>query len=136
MLRNFLKEYYFQLLLLLICFLAFGLFTPFLGFYWDDFPYMWFKHISGISGVIKAIALDRPVLGIFYAIPMSVLGESPFQWQIFAIVCRWIFILSAYGLLTGSFLIIYCRINTWFFYFLCFLDFISNGFQLFIPTLF
>ncbi len=103
MLTNFFKKDRFPLLLLLVCFLAYGLFIPFLGFYWDDFPYMWFKHTTGILGVIKAIALDRPVLGIFYAIPMAVLGETPWIWQIFAIFCRWIFILSVFGFMKRVF---------------------------------
>ena len=100
---KFFKKDRFPLLLLLVCFVAYGLFIPFLGFYWDDFPYMWFKHTTGITGVIKAIALDRPLLGIFYAIPMTVLGETPWIWQIFAIICRWIFILSVFQFINKIF---------------------------------
>ena len=103
MLTNYFKKDRFPILLLLVCFLAYGVFIPFLGFYWDDFPYMWFKHTTGILGVVKAIALDRPVLGIFYAIPMAVLGEIPWKWQIFAIICRWIFILSVFEFLKRVF---------------------------------
>ena len=103
MLTKFLKKDRFPLLLLLVCFLAYGLFIPFLGFYWDDFPYIWFKHTTGIAGVVKALALDRPVLGIFYALPMTFLGESPWIWQIFAILCRWIFILSVFGFINRVF---------------------------------
>jgi hypothetical protein len=103
MLTDYFKKDRFPLLILLVCFLAYGVFIPFLGFYWDDFPYMWFKHTTGILGVIKAIALDRPVLGVFYAIPMAVLGETPWMWQIFAIFCRWIFILSVFEFLKRVF---------------------------------
>ena len=103
MLTKYLKKDHFPLLLLLVCFIAYGLFIPFLGFYWDDFPYMWFKHTTGISGVINAIALDRPLLGIFYALPMTILGETPWVWQIFAIICRWIFILSVFGFINRAF---------------------------------
>jgi hypothetical protein len=103
MLTKFFKKDHFPLLLLLVCFLAFGIFIPFLGFYWDDFPYMWFKHTTGILGVIKAIALDRPVLGVFYAIPMSILGETPWIWQIFAIFCRWVFVLCVFQFLNKVF---------------------------------
>ncbi len=103
MFTNFFKKDRFPLLLLLVCFLAYGLFIPFLGFYWDDFPYMWFKHSAGLAGVIKAIAMDRPILGVFYAVPMAVLGESPLLWQIFAIFCRWIFSLSVFGFLKRVF---------------------------------
>jgi hypothetical protein len=103
MLTRFLKKDHFPLILLILCSLAYGIFIPFLGFYWDDFPYMWFKHTTGILGVIKAIALDRPVLGVFYAIPMTVLGQTTWVWQVFAIFCRWIFILSVFQFLNKVF---------------------------------
>ena len=79
--------------------MIYGLFIPFLGFYWDDFPYLWFRHISGVSGVIRAIALDRPLLAAVYALPMSVMGESPWAWQLAAILGRWLFTWSTYRFL-------------------------------------
>lgn len=103
MIKNFLKKDRFPLLLLAVCLLAYGIFSPFLGFYWDDLPYMWFKHTNGPLGAIRAIALDRPVLGLFYALPLSLFGEAPIIWQIFAIFCRWIFILSVFWFLNRLF---------------------------------
>ena len=95
-----LKKYdLFPLLLLALSLLIYGLFIPFLGFYWDDFPYLWFRHVSGVSGVMRAIALDRPLLAAVYALPMSVLGESPWAWQVAAILGRWLFTWSTYGFL-------------------------------------
>jgi hypothetical protein len=70
-----------------------------MGFYWDDFPYTWFKVANGVQGTINAITLDRPVLALFYALPMSLLGERPLAWQFFAIITRWIFTMSMYGFL-------------------------------------
>jgi hypothetical protein len=89
----------FPLLLLALSLLVYGLFIPFLGFYWDDFPYLWFRHVSGVSGVMRAIALDRPLLAAFYTLPMSVMGENPWAWQIAAILGRWLFTWSTYGFL-------------------------------------
>ena len=93
------NKFSFPALLLLVSFLAYGLFIPFLGFYWDDFPYLWFRHTNGVSGVMQAIALDRPLLAAFYALPMSILGEKPLIWQLAAIFSRWLFTLSTYGFL-------------------------------------
>ena len=42
---------YLPLILLVICFLPYGLIVPLLGFYWDDFPYVWFYHFGGITGI-------------------------------------------------------------------------------------
>ena len=76
---------------------------PFLGFYWDDLPYMWFNRVGGPLGALRAIALDRPILGLFYAIPLSVLGESPLPWQIFGILSRWLFSLGVFSFLSALF---------------------------------
>lgn len=91
----------FPIFLLFLSFLIFGVLTPFLGFYWDDFPYLWFDHTKGPTGVYQAIALDRPALGIFYLLPMTILGNHPLIWQIFSIFCRWIFTISTYGFLNA-----------------------------------
>jgi hypothetical protein len=97
MINKFKNRDLFPLFLLGLSFAVFGLFIPFLGFYWDDFPYLWFRHVSGVSGVMRAIALDRPLLAAFYGIPMSLLGETPWVWQIAAVVARWLFTWSVYS---------------------------------------
>lgn len=103
MIGQLLKKDYYPFLLLLVCFIAYGILSPFLGFYWDDFPYMWFSHVGGPVGSLRAIALDRPVLGLFYALPLSLLGESPLTWHIFAIFSRWLFALSVFSFLSTLF---------------------------------
>jgi len=89
----------FPLFLLILSFAVYSLLIPFLGFYWDDLPYLWFRHVSGVSGVIGAIALDRPLLAAFYSVPMSILGESPWVWQIASVLARWFFTWSMYAFL-------------------------------------
>lgn len=103
MIKKVLKTDLFPFLILFVCVSAYGLLSPFLGFYWDDIPYMWFNHTNGPLGALRAIALDRPVLGLFYALPLSLMGESPFAWQLFAVICRWIFILCVYYFLNSLF---------------------------------
>jgi hypothetical protein len=99
MIEKIKKRDLFPLLLLGISLAVYGLFIPFLGFYWDDFPYLWFRHVSGVSGVMGAIALDRPLLAAFYGLPMSLLGGQPWVWQIAAVFARWFFSLSMYAFL-------------------------------------
>jgi hypothetical protein len=93
------SHYYFPVLLLFLCLCVYGALTPFLGFYWDDLPYTFFEIANGVKGTIKAIALDRPVLSLFYALPMSLFSEKPFVWQIFALFSRWLFTLSIFNFL-------------------------------------
>jgi hypothetical protein len=90
---------YFPLFLLLICILTYGILIPFLGFYWDDFPYIWFSHIGGAAGVFRAVAEDRPVLGLFYSLTTSLIGENPIYWQIFGLLAHWFCALCVYWLL-------------------------------------
>ncbi len=78
------------LVLLLLNLVSFGLLLPWLGFYWDDWPSIWFLHFLGPQGFMRVFAEDRPFLGGLFWLTTSILGESPLRWQIFAILVRWI----------------------------------------------
>ncbi len=81
--------------LFIICVISYGLLIPWLGFYWDDWPYSWFAHILGPLGFVKAFANDRPFLSVIYMITTSLFGNTPLPWQIFGVLTRF---LSAYTL--------------------------------------
>ena len=76
------------ILLIVLGVLAYGLLLPSLGFFWDDWPNAWFLHVLGPGGFPSAFASDRPVIGYFYLLTTSWLGENPLAWQVFAIACR------------------------------------------------
>ena len=76
--------------LLVAVFLGFGLRLSALGLYWDDWPYLWFFHVLGPAGMYNSLGADRPLLGVLYALTLSVLGSSPLAWQIFALLMRWL----------------------------------------------
>lgn len=88
---RFFDSHFFPLHLLLLAFLTYGILIPLLGFYWDDFPYTWFAHIGGANGVFRAVAEDRPALGLVYGIMVPLLGNHPLPWQLFAIFTHWLF---------------------------------------------
>jgi hypothetical protein len=81
--------------LFIICVISYGLLIPWLGFYWDDWPYSWFAHILGPLGFVKAFANDRPFLSVIYMITTSLFGNTPILWQIFGVLTRF---LTAYTL--------------------------------------
>jgi len=83
------------LALFIICVISYGLLIPWLGFYWDDWPYSWFAHILGPLGFVKAFANDRPFLSVIYMITTSLFGNTPILWQIFGVLTRF---LSVYAL--------------------------------------
>ena len=69
---------------------AYGLRLSTLGFYWDDWPYLWFYHALGPAGMYASLGADRPLLGVLYALTLGALGVNPLAWQIFALVLRWL----------------------------------------------
>ncbi|MBN1149192.1 MAG: hypothetical protein JXA78_18170 [Anaerolineales bacterium] len=76
--------------LLLVCLIGFGLMATRLGFYWDDWPSIWFLHNFGPSIYTRGFAADRPLLAYVFMLTTSLLGESPIAWQFFAIFSRWL----------------------------------------------
>ena len=80
--------------LFLVCLVSYGLLIPWLGFYWDDWPYSWFAKILGPLGFVKAFANDRPFLSVIYMVTTPLFGDSPFAWQIFAIFTRFITVIA------------------------------------------
>jgi len=60
-----------------------------LGFYWDDFPSIFYLHFLGPSGFHDAFSVDRPLLAWVFQITTQLAGESILKWQIFGILTRW-----------------------------------------------
>lgn len=78
------------LALLGLCLISFGVLAPWLGFYWDDWPSIWYLHLFGPSGFLKVFAIDRPALGWLFVLTSSLMGTSPLAWQIFGVLTRWL----------------------------------------------
>lgn len=76
--------------LLFLCLASFGILIPQLGFYWDDWPMMWFAHALGPTGFPGVFSGDRPFLSLVYIITTALLDTIPWQWQLLAIFTRWL----------------------------------------------
>lgn len=87
------------LALLLVCILAHGLLIPWLGFYWDDWPTVWFLNRWGPTIFNAAYGIDRPALGWLFTGTSTLIGQSALAWQIFAVLTRWIACLSLWAML-------------------------------------
>lgn len=72
----------------LTCLLAYGLLIPWLGFYWDDWPYTWFARTLGPQGLINALDGDRPFLAAIYIATTALFDSHPLLWQVFALITR------------------------------------------------
>ncbi|HEX2056643.1 MAG TPA: hypothetical protein VHF07_09115, partial [Nitrospiraceae bacterium] len=95
------SERWTPLLLLFLTVVCYGPLTPWLGFYWDDWPAIWVLHSLGGEGLKDYMAIDRPVLGWLYAVTMPALGESPLSWHLFALATRWLSAVATWWALRG-----------------------------------
>jgi len=78
------------LLFLMTTILAYGLLAPYLGFYWDDWPFAWIAKFMGPAEFNPAFAPFRPFLGPIFYLTTSLIPPSPLYWQLFALVIRFI----------------------------------------------
>jgi len=75
-------------MILLLVLLAYGLLTPWLGFYWDDWAFAWILRFFGPTEFIEAFRPFRPFLGPIFTATTALFGEHPFVWQIVGLVTR------------------------------------------------
>ncbi|MHC1784048.1 MAG: hypothetical protein AB9891_15055 [Anaerolineaceae bacterium] len=97
--KTFLKKFLYPAAFLILCTLAYGLLIPWLGFYWDDWPYLFFSKTLGSTGFWQVFENDRPFLSLVYSIFVPLIGPNPLVWQIFGILSRWFTVLSLWWLL-------------------------------------
>ena len=79
----------FPVYLLAVCVLAYALLIPLLGFYWDDWPMLWFLHALGPGGFDQVWAMDRPLVGMLFQLSTAIIGAVPWGWHVFALAARW-----------------------------------------------
>jgi hypothetical protein len=91
-------ETYIPVFLLLLCILSYGL-TLFLGYFWDDWFVMWNFHAMGSHGVFESYVLDRPIHGYLLGYFIQLIGESPFNFHLAALLMRSAVALTAWQLL-------------------------------------
>ena len=78
------------LVLLFLSVLAFVPLIRSVGFYWDDWPMLWFEITQGPQGFTQAFTSDRPFLGYLYQITGALIGTDPLNWQIVTVLFRWL----------------------------------------------
>jgi hypothetical protein len=84
-------------LLLGIAFIAYGIWIPFLGYYGDDWSYIWLSF--KVHDLAHFFESNRPNLIYFYNIINPILGPTPWHWHLFVFILRWFSILAFWWLL-------------------------------------
>ena len=74
------------ILIVLVGLLTYGLLIREMGFYWDDWVFIWMAKTTGPAGLARYFSTNRPFWGWIIAQTTALLGSSPWQWQIFGTV--------------------------------------------------
>ncbi|MCG2788245.1 MAG: hypothetical protein L6461_24415 [Anaerolineae bacterium] len=82
------------------CLISYGLMAPFLGFYQDDWHFIYYYITRGAPGIIELAHYDgHPLSAWIYILAFRALGVSPLAWQLFSIFWRWLAAVAAWKLL-------------------------------------
>lgn len=87
------------LALLAVCVLAYGLLARRMGFFWDDWAFIWIRQQLGAEGLARYFSTNRPYWGMLVNLTESLLGANPLVWQIFGLLGRWASALALWVLL-------------------------------------
>ncbi len=83
------SEIFYPILILIgIAAIAYLPFIGHQGFYRDDWYQIWAGTTQGSYTLIKMFSIDRPALGVLYAITHKLLGSNLISWHLFAFITR------------------------------------------------
>ena len=98
--KNLQKEYIFVPgVLLMLVVLAYGLLIPWMGFYWDDWPFAWFLKFLGPAEFIEMFRPFRPFLGPIFQATTTLFGGGAFTWQVIGLITRFLLSLEVWFVL-------------------------------------
>ena len=79
------------LALLAIMVLAYGLLSPRLGFYQDDWIFIYYASSGGAAGIVEFLNYDgHPLAAWSDILSFALLGFKPMYWQLFSLLWRWL----------------------------------------------
>lgn len=77
-------------ILFLVCLVTYGLYIPWMGFYWDDWPWIWRFHVYGSQAIRDIDVAFRPLAGVVLWIGAQLAGTDATLWQIYNLLIRWL----------------------------------------------
>jgi hypothetical protein len=84
------------ILVIIVALITYAPYLSQLGFYRDDWYLIWTAQTQGADGIRSLFRGDRPFLGWLYVFDYNLLGSSPLNWHIYALVLKMI---GAFGFL-------------------------------------
>jgi hypothetical protein len=84
------SNYFIPLALLFISFITYGVFSPFLGFFGDEWQMVYEYMTRQSAGVAEYFFYDgHPLSTWSYLISFNLFGNNPFAWQAYSFLLRW-----------------------------------------------
>ena len=80
----------FPVFLLLTLLAAYGYQITRMGFYWDDWSLVYLTDLKNMKEFWSFYSYDRPLSAWLYVALTPLLGTNPGNWQLFAILARWV----------------------------------------------
>lgn len=82
--------------LAVLALLAYGLLAPWMGFYWDDWVFVWLLEHNGPFELARSFLPYDPLVSPFFFLSSSIFGTNPFAWQVFGLAIRFLVSLAAW----------------------------------------
>ena len=76
-------------MIILVGIMAYGLQIPFLGFFQDDWNFVYYYSMNGTQGLLELMSIDGRPAGVWvYSFGFELFGFNPALWQLFSISFR------------------------------------------------
>ncbi|MBT3241480.1 MAG: hypothetical protein HON98_12125 [Chloroflexi bacterium] len=86
--------------LLILSTFSYGIYVGWMGFYWDDWPWIYFGKAFGSDFLLSIDQQHRPLSGVLFSLGHVLFGENPLGWQISNFLARWLSAASLWWALT------------------------------------
>lgn len=81
--------------LLGVCLLAYGLLISRLGYYQDEWHFIYYAYTRGAAGLTELLNFDgHPLAAPLYIASFYLLGFAPINWQIYSLFWRWLAVVA------------------------------------------
>ena len=90
------NKFAFPAFLLFISILSYGMLSPWMKFFHDEYSILWFHHRA--NDVTLFFEGNRPFLAYIYAPLLEILGSNSYLWSLFSILSRWFHALCLFWL--------------------------------------
>jgi hypothetical protein len=99
--KSYRSDWFFPIVLLLVCLITYAYQIGKMGFYWDDWPVVFLARLNSSQAFWAYYAFDRPFSAWTYLLTFPVLGTHPLYWQLFTISLHWLSALGFWVTLRG-----------------------------------